>query len=144
LLVRSSATSQSGATLIGYPITLPTALGIAAIMAVIIYVLADGISDKFADQAGAAMSLGCFGSIIVVLLGLPGWMFLVYLNGGELTGWAIIPCGIVTAFLVWMWMNRKDRKSPEEAIGRANSLSSGPNGLTYKLPFVVSFLPKIK
>jgi hypothetical protein len=28
-------------------------------------------------------------------------MLLVYFNGGQLTGWAIIPCGIFMAGLVW-------------------------------------------
>jgi hypothetical protein len=103
-----------GAALIGQPITFPMAIGIAAVMAVIIYMFAGSVSDRSMDQLSGLMSLGCFGTVIVVVLGFPGWMLLVYLNGGQLTGWAIVPCGIVTALLVWAWMNRK---TPDDTSG---------------------------
>jgi hypothetical protein len=35
-------------------------------------------------------------------------MLLVYFNGGQLTGWAIIPCGIFMAGLVWAWMSSRE------------------------------------
>jgi hypothetical protein len=103
-----------GAAIIGYPISFPMAIGIAAVMAVIIFMFAGSISDRSMDQMGAVMSLGCFGSVIVVVLGFPGWMLLVYMNEGQLTGWAIIPCGIVTALLVWAWITRK---TPADTTG---------------------------
>jgi hypothetical protein len=103
-----------GAALIGQPITFPMAIGIAAVMAVIIYMLAGSVSDRSMDQFGGLMSLGCFGTVIVVVLGIPGWMLLVYLNGSQLTGWAIVPCGIVTALLIWAWINRK---TPDDTNG---------------------------
>src|SRR5947209_5227402 len=51
------------AALIGYPITFPMALGIAAVMAVIFFMFAGSVSDRSMDQIGGLMSLGCFGSI---------------------------------------------------------------------------------
>jgi DUF3072 family protein len=48
--------------------------------------------------------------LLIVVLGFPLWMLLVYFNGGQLTGWAIIPCGIFMAGLVWAWMS--SRKTP--------------------------------
>jgi hypothetical protein len=99
-----------GSAIIGYPITFPMAIGIAAVMAVIIYMFADSISKQTEDKIGAIMSLGCFGSILIPVLGFPLWMVLVYFNGGQLTGWAIIPCGILTAGLLWAWlMSRRPR-----------------------------------
>jgi hypothetical protein len=96
-----------GAATIGQPITMPMAIGIAAVMAVIIYIFAGSVSDRSMDQMGAVMSLGCMASVIVVVLGFPLWMFLVYMNGGQLTGWAVIPCGVFTAGLIWTWMSSR-------------------------------------
>jgi MFS family permease len=103
-----------GSAIIGYPITFPMAIGIAAVMAVIIYMFAGSVSRQTEDKMGAIVSLGCFRSILIPILGFPLWMVLVYFNGGQLTGWAIIPCGIVTALLIWAWISRK---TPDDTTG---------------------------
>ncbi|QDW35836.1 hypothetical protein FFI89_000985 [Bradyrhizobium sp. KBS0727] len=103
-----------GSAIIGYKITFPMAIGIAAVMAIIIFMFAGSISRQTEDKMGAIMSLGCFGSILIPVMGLPMWLVLVYFNGGQLTGWAIIPCGIVTALLIWA---RISRKTPDDTTG---------------------------
>jgi hypothetical protein len=101
-----------GSALFGYQITLPMAIGIAAIMAVLLFIFAGSIPKRSEEKMGAVMSLGCMGAVLVVVLGFPLWMVLVYFNGGQLTGWAIIPCGIFTAGLIWVWM--VSRKPPDD------------------------------
>lgn len=97
------------AVALGLPVSGPWIIGIAVAMAVAIFVYGPSISRKTEDQIGAVMSLGCMGTVLSFFLGFPLWFVLVQLNGGQLTGWAIIPCGIFTASLVWAWMMSRNK-----------------------------------
>lgn len=99
-----------GAALLGQPISFPMAIGLAAALAVVIFICVNNFprqSGRFGEVFGAILSIGFFGSIVICVLGFPLWFVLVQYNGGQLTGWAIIPCGMVTAAILWMWMNRR-------------------------------------
>jgi hypothetical protein len=93
--------STMAAVALGLPVSGPWIVGIATAMLVVIFLLANNAPEKTEEVAGTVMRIGCLGIILPAILGYPLWLWLVLLNDGELTAWAIIPCGIVTSGLLW-------------------------------------------
>ncbi len=99
-----------GAAMLGKPISFEMGLGIAAALAVIIFICASNFStqtERVGAIIGPILSIGFFGSMVICILGLPLWLVLVQYNGGHLTPWAIIPCGLVTGAILWIWMSSR-------------------------------------
>lgn len=94
-----------GAALIGQPITMPMALGIAAAMAATIYLAIANFprqTDRFFEVFGMIFTLGSIGTIVCFFVGFPLWFALSCLMGG-LSGWLVIPCGIATITAWWLY-----------------------------------------
>ncbi|MGY3147737.1 hypothetical protein ACVWYQ_004736 [Bradyrhizobium sp. USDA 3397] len=91
------------AAIFNLPVLGPWIFGIAAAIALAIFLIAPHMPRGTEDKIGAVMSIGCFGLGVSVLLGFPLWFVLAQLTEGGLTGWAIIPCGVLTGGIALAW-----------------------------------------
>jgi hypothetical protein len=105
-----------GAMLIGQPITPAAALGIAALMAVVIYVGCETWPDRtnrFFEMFGAILSIGMMCSVIALVVGAPVFLVLKYLFNPDLPAWTIMPIGlaIMGAWVAWALQSKSGSKT---------------------------------
>ena len=67
-------------------------------------------SRRFGRLLLAVLTIGLACSVVIPLLGIPGWLVLTAIND-DISAWAVIPCGIATAWLVCYAISRMTRRS---------------------------------
>ncbi len=65
---------------------------------------------RFGRQLLAVLAIALACSVVIPLLGIPGWLMLNAVGDG-VSVWAIIPCGIATAWLLCYAISRVTRRS---------------------------------
>jgi len=109
-----------GAALIGQPITFGMAMGIAVVMAVVIFVgcnMWPERSDRFFEVFGAILSIGFMSTLLMAIAGTPAYLILLLVFGPPVSGWLILPLGIGT-LIVLQWIGSlKNTPVPKEHVG---------------------------